>query len=96
MKTVVFLLLVLCLFPIGTNAQELSTALPREFSRGIQLGSNAPTGIHRPPMGGFSCRIYTTRENFQNPPRYLSPWVFNGQSMANYAVFRGVSRGLRF
>jgi hypothetical protein len=87
----------------GYSGPPLSTALPTAgpYSAGIHMRAPAATGT-TPGMGGVS--YYPQSPAYRNVVQetanlggsYLPVWTFNGQSMASYAQYRGMTRGLRF
>lgn len=86
----------------GYSGPPLSTALPTggPFSAGIQMPQGAPTGAS---VGG-GASFFPQRPAYPNvvqntanlPQSYLPVIGINGQWMSGYAMYRGVTRGLRF
>lgn len=67
-----------------------------------QLRAPAGAGIRSVPQqspGAFGCCNGLTardRNNMMSRNSYLPNYSITGRDMANYAVFRGVTRGMRF
>ena len=85
----------------GYSGPPLSTALPSSFSHGIQMGSSAATGTPVGSGSGFGVPMIPTQRfdytrHMIGPQPYLNVDTFTGQMMANYGLYRGVTRGLRF